>query len=298
VVTGRVLPAADRRLLEAFARHASTVLEARRLRGDAAAARRAADQTMVRTALLAGVSHDLRTPLAAIKVAVSSLRQPDLHLDPDDAAALLADIESGTDRLDDVVGNLLDMSRLRMGDLEPRHQPVVLEEVVARAALGLTSPLLHLEVAEDTPPALADAGLLERVVANLLSNALRHAPGSRVTVTASTLGDRIELRVVDHGPGVPARRRAEMFTPFTRLADTDPEPPAAGGVGLGLAVARGFVEAMGGQLSADDTPGGGLTFVVDLPLAGSLADTCTPPADRRAVPVAGPAVDRPPAAPR
>ncbi len=279
VVTGRILPAADRRLLEAFARHASTVLEARRLRGDAENARRAADRTTVGTALLAGVSHDLRTPLAAIKAAVSSLRQPDLHLGPEDTAELLADIEAGTDRLDDVVANLLDMSRLRLGDLRPRRQVVALEEVVARASLGLTSPLLHTELAEDTPPALADAGLLERVIANLLHNALRHAPGSPVTVTASTLDDRIELRIVDHGPGVPERQRTRMFTPFTRLGDLDPDITAASGVGLGLAVARGFIEAMDGQVTAEDTPGGGLTLVVDLPLAqpAAAASPATPP---------------------
>lgn len=277
VVTGRVLPAADRRLLEAFARHASSVLEARRLRRDAEDARRTADRTMIGTALLAGVSHDLRTPLAAIKAAVSGLRQPDLDLGPEDTAELLADIETGTDRLDDVVANLLDMSRLRMNDVRPRREAVELDEVVARAAIGLVSPLLRTDLPEDTPPALADAGLLERVVANLLQNALRHAPGSLVTVTASTLGDRIELRVVDHGPGIPEQQRALMFAPFTRLATAGSVTPVGGGVGLGLSVARGFVEAMDGRLVAEATPGGGLTFVVDLPLAARRpAPTDTP----------------------
>lgn len=277
VVTGRVLPAADRRLLEAFARHASSVLEARRLRTDAENARRTADRTMIGTALLAGVSHDLRTPLAAIKAAVSSLRQPDLELGPEDTAELLADIESGTDRLDDVVANLLDMSRLRLGDVRPRREAVELDEVVARAAIGLVSPLMRTDLPEDTPPALADAGLLERVVANLLQNALRHAPGSPVTVTASTLGDRIELRVVDHGPGIPEKQQTLMFAPFTRLASAGSDTPTGGGVGLGLAVARGFVEAMDGRLGAEQTPGGGLTFVVDLPLAARHPAPGRPP---------------------
>jgi two-component system sensor histidine kinase KdpD len=292
VASGRVLPAADRRLLEAFARHASAVLEARRLRQDAEDARRTADRTMVRTALLAAVSHDLRTPLAAIKAAVSSLRQPDLDLGPEDTAELLADIEAGTDRLDDVVANLLDMSRLRMGDVRPRRQPVNLEEVVARASLGLISPLLRTDLPEDTPPALADAGLVERVIANLLQNALRHAPGSAVTVTASTLGDRIELRVVDHGPGIPEKQRTLMFAPFTRLGNAGQDSSPGGGVGLGLAVARGFVEAMDGRLTAEQTPGGGLTFVVDLPLA---APTPTPAAGPVPDPVTSPAAEPVPA---
>jgi len=317
---GRVLPAADRRLLEAFARQASTVVAARRLRAEAEDARRVADRNGVRTALLAAVSHDLRTPLAAMKAAVSSLRQPDLDLDPDDTAALLADIESGTDRLDGVVANLLDMSRLKMGDLVVHDEVVDLEEVVARAAIGLASPLLRLDVGEGAPAVRADSGLLKRVLANLLANATRHAAGSSVTVTASSLGARVELRVVDHGPGVPHRQRTLMFAPFTRLGSGSTAGPdrrgggdsgvgggvgggigsavgggvdtsvgggvdtsvggddtgvggtgAGGGVGLGLAVARGFVEAMAGTLAVEDTPGGGLTFVVDLPLADPAA---------------------------
>ncbi len=266
---GRPMRARDRRLLEAFAAQAATVLEARRLQREAGRARRDADRNAIRTALLAGVSHDLRTPLAAIKAAVSSLRQPDVVFGPADTAELLAGIESGTDRLDGVVGNLLDMSRLQMGDLTVRRQRIDLGEVVDRARLSLSAPVDACDVpdvsgvGEDAPKVIADAGLLERVVANLLENARRHASGARVSVRASADDGRVELRVADCGPGLPAARQAEMFAPFARIGDA----PPPGGVGLGLAVARGFVEAMDGTLSAEDTPGGGLTLVVALPAA-------------------------------
>lgn len=269
---GRPMRARDRRLLEAFAAQAATVLEARRLQREAGRARRDADRNAIRTALLAGVSHDLRTPLAAIKAAVSSLRQPDVDCDPADTADLLAGIESGTDRLDGVVGNLLDMSRLQMGDLTVRRQRLDLGEVVDRARLSLSAPVDACDVpdvtgvGEDAPTVFADAGLLERVVANLLENARRHEAGARVSVRASADEGRVELRVADRGPGLPAARQAEMFAPFGRMGDA----PPPGGVGLGLAVARGFVEAMDGTLSSEDTPGGGLTLVVDLPAAPAL----------------------------
>ena len=269
---GRPMRARDRRLLEAFAAQAATVLEARRLQREAGRARRDADRNAIRTALLAGVSHDLRTPLAAIKAAVSSLRQPDVVFDPADTAELLAGIESGTDRLDGVVGNLLDMSRLQMGDLTVRRQRLDLGEVVDRARLSLSAPVDACDVpdvtgvGEDAPTVIADAGLLERVAANLLENARRHAAGARVSVRASADEGRVELRVADRGPGLPAARQAEMFAPFARMGDA----PPPGGVGLGLAVARGFVEAMDGTLSSEDTPGGGLTLVVDLPAAPAL----------------------------
>jgi len=291
---GRPMRARDRRLLEAFAAQAATVLEARRLQREAGRARRDADRNAIRTALLAGVSHDLRTPLAAIKAAVSSLRQPDVVFDAADTAELLAGIESGTDRLDGVVGNLLDMSRLQMGDLTVRRQPLDLGEVVDRARLSLSAPVDACDVpdvsgvGEDAPKVIADAGLLERVVANLLQNARRHAAGAWVSVRASTDAGRVELRVADHGPGLPAARQAEMFAPFARMGDA----PPPGGVGLGLAVARGFVEAMDGTLSSEDTPGGGLTLVVDLPAAPAAEPHATegpvdpgPPASR-AVPAA------------
>ncbi|MEV7120143.1 sensor histidine kinase KdpD [Kitasatospora griseola] len=264
VLRGRVLPAADRRMLGAFANQAAVLLERRRLAGEAAAARREAEGNRIRTALLAAVSHDLRTPLAGIKAAVTSLRAEDVEWDPEDEAELLAGIESGADRLDHLINNLLDMSRLQTGTVTPLLQPTDLDEVVPFALGGVPPGSVRLDVAESLPMVRADAGLLERVLANLVENAVKYGPpGSPVLVKADLLprDGRVELRVVDRGPGVPEEARERIFAPFQRYGDA----PRGTGVGLGLAVARGFAEAMGGAVTAEDTPGGGLTMVVSLP---------------------------------
>jgi two-component system sensor histidine kinase KdpD len=217
----------------------------------------------MRTALLAAVSHDLRTPLAGIKAASSALRSRDLDLDDADRVELVATIDESADRLTDLVENLLDMSRLQAGAVSPALSPSDLPAVVHRALTWLDGPeraRVELDWPVDLAPVLADPGLLERVVANLVSNAVRHAPRDRVTVTAGALGDRLELRVVDRGPGVPLAERERVFAPFQRLGDT----PSGQGVGLGLAVSRGLTEAMDGTLTAEDTPGGGLTMVLSL----------------------------------
>ncbi|MFD7645296.1 ATP-binding protein [Kitasatospora sp. NPDC059795] len=264
VLRGRVLPAADRRMLGAFANQAAMLLERRRLAGEAAAARREAEGNRIRTALLAAVSHDLRTPLAGIKAAVTSLRAEDVEWDQEDEAELLAGIESGADRLDHLINNLLDMSRLQTGTVTPLLQPTDLDEVVPFALGGVPPGSVRLDVAESLPMVRADAGLLERVLANLVENAVKYGPpGSPVLVKADLLPreGRVELRVVDRGPGVPEEARERIFAPFQRYGDA----PRGTGVGLGLAVARGFAEAMGGAVTAEDTPGGGLTMVVSLP---------------------------------
>ncbi|MFF2625701.1 ATP-binding protein [Kitasatospora griseola] len=264
VLRGRVLPAADRRMLGAFANQAAVLLDRRRLAGEAAAARREAEGNRIRTALLAAVSHDLRTPLAGIKAAVTSLRAEDVEWDPEDEAELLAGIESGADRLDHLINNLLDMSRLQTGTVTPLLQPTDLDEVVPFALGGVPPGSVRLDVAESLPMVRADAGLLERVLANLVENAVKYGPpGSPVLVKADLLprDGRVELRVVDRGPGVPEEARERIFAPFQRYGDA----PRGTGVGLGLAVARGFAEAMGGAVTAEDTPGGGLTMVVSLP---------------------------------
>ncbi|MDH6110554.1 two-component system sensor histidine kinase KdpD [Kitasatospora sp. MAP12-15] len=267
VLAGRVLPAEDRRLLGAFAAQAAVVLERRRLAKEAAAARRQAEGNRIRTALLAAVSHDLRTPLAGIKAAVSSLRAQDVEWDEADEAELLAGIEAGADRLDHLINNLLDMSRLQTGTVTPLIHEVDLDEVVPFALGGVPLESVRLEVPETLPMIPADAGLLERALANLIENAVKYSPpGVRVLVKADALEPpsgpgRVELRVVDRGPGVPEAAKEKIFAPFQRYGDA----PRGAGVGLGLAVARGFVEAMGGTLTAEDTPGGGLTMVVSLP---------------------------------
>ncbi|RKE19133.1 two-component system sensor histidine kinase KdpD [Streptomyces sp. TLI_171] len=264
VLRGRVLPAEDRRMLGAFANQAAVLLERRRLAGEAAAARREAEGNRIRTALLAAVSHDLRTPLAGIKASVTSLRAEDVEWDPEDEAELLAGIESGADRLDHLINNLLDMSRLQTGTVTPLLQPTDLDEVVPFALGGVPPGSVRLDVAESLPMVRADAGLLERVLANLVENAVKYGPaGTPVLVKADLLpsAGRVELRVVDRGPGVPEEARERIFAPFQRYGDA----PRGTGVGLGLAVARGFAEAMGGAVTAEDTPGGGLTMVVSLP---------------------------------
>ncbi|WP_181764924.1 sensor histidine kinase [Streptomyces albidus (ex Kaewkla and Franco 2022)] len=265
-LTGRVLPAEDRRVLSAFAAQSAVVLDRQRLVGEAAQARELAEGNRIRTALLAAVSHDLRTPLAGIKAAVTSLRSGDVDWSEEDQAELLAGIEEGADRLDNLVGNLLDMSRLQTGTITPLIREIDLDEVVPMALGGLPDDSVELDVPEDLPMVAVDAGLLERAVANIVENAVKYSPeGRRVLISASAIADRVEMRVVDRGPGVPDEAKDRIFAPFQRHGDA----PRGTGVGLGLAVARGFAEAMGGTLAAEDTPGGGFTMVLTLrPAAG------------------------------
>ncbi|MCP3754046.1 sensor histidine kinase KdpD [Streptomyces sp. TBY4] len=269
-LTGRVLPAEDRRVLGAFAAQAAVVLDRQRLVDEAEEARRLIEGNQIRTALLAAVSHDLRTPLAGIKVSVTSLRSTDVDWSEEDRADLLEGIEDGADRLDHLIGNLLDMSRLQTGTVVPLIRETDLDEVVPMALAGVPDDSAVLDIPETLPMVAVDRGLLERAVANIVENAVKYSPaGQSVLVSASSLAERLELRVVDRGPGVPDEAKDRIFEPFQRYGDA----PAGAGVGLGLAVARGFLEAMDGTLTAEDTPGGGLTMVLTLPLAGSARPT-------------------------
>ncbi|MFD9585929.1 ATP-binding protein [Streptomyces sp. NPDC059980] len=260
-LSGRVLPASDRRVLAAFAAQAAVVLDRQRLQHEADQAKELAEGNRIRTALLAAVSHDLRTPLAGIKASVSSLRSDDVAWSEEDQAELLEGIEDGADRLNHLVGNLLDMSRLQTGTVAPLIREIDLDEVVPMALGGVPEDSVDLEIPESLPMVAVDAGLLERAVANLVENAVKYSPlDARVMVAASAIADRVEVRVVDRGPGVPDEAKDRIFAPFQRYGDA----PRGNGVGLGLAVARGFTEAMGGTLNAEDTPGGGLTMVLTL----------------------------------
>ncbi|MEV5550782.1 sensor histidine kinase KdpD [Streptomyces sp. NPDC052309] len=268
-LTGRVLPAEDRRVLAAFAAQAAVVLDRQRLREEADRARALAEGNRIRTALLAAVSHDLRTPLAGIKAAVTSLRSDDVAWSEEDQAELLEGIEDGADRLDHLVGNLLDMSRLQTGTVTPLIREIDVDEVVPMALGGVPEGSVELDISETLPMVAVDAGLLERSMANLVENAVKYSPAGRtVLVSASALGDRVEVRVVDRGPGVPDDAKDRIFEPFQRYGDA----PRGAGVGLGLAVARGFAEAMGGTLNAEDTPGGGLTMVLSLRAADTTPE--------------------------
>jgi two-component system, OmpR family, sensor histidine kinase KdpD len=265
-LAGRPLAAGDRRVLGAFAAYAGVALEQQRLSAEAEAAGSIAEADRMRTALLAAVSHDLRTPLASAKASVTSLRSPDVRWDEHDVDELLATADESLDRLTHLVENLLDMSRLQAGALSLFPRPAGLDEIVARALDNL-EPLgrdIRVDIPETVPAVQADPAIFERVVVNLTENALRYSPpGQAPRITASSLGDRVELRVVDRGPGIPEEDRERMFVPFQRLGDTDNTT----GVGLGLALSLGLTEAMGGTLTAEDTPGGGLTMTVSLPAA-------------------------------
>ncbi|WP_232315645.1 sensor histidine kinase [Mycobacterium celatum] len=268
LMAGRKLPARDRRVLSAVAKQAAGLIRQRELAEEAGRAEAIEQTDELRRSLLSAVSHDLRTPLAAAKVAVSSLRAEDIDFSPEDTAELLATIEESIDQLTALVGNLLDSSRLAAGVIRPELRRVYLEEVVQRALVGigkgatgfLRSGVDRVKVDVGGEVVMADAGLLERVLANLIDNALRYAPNCVVRVNAGRVGDRVLINVVDEGPGIPDGAEDHLFEAFQRLGDHDNTT----GVGLGLSVARGFVEAMGGTIQTTDTPGGGLTVVVEL----------------------------------
>ena len=265
-LTGRALPASDRRVLGAFAAYAAVALEQQRLTAEAEAAKPIAAADRMRTALLAAVSHDLRTPLASAKAAVTSLRSPDIHWDAEDSEELLATADESLDRLSRLVANLLDMSRLQAGALSLFPRPAGLDDIVAQALddLGPAGREITVEIPATLPAVRVDPAILEHVVVNLTENALRYSPaGKPPLLAASALGDVVELRVVDRGPGISEADKERMLVPFQRLGDTDNTT----GVGLGLALSRGLTEAMGGALTAEDTPGGGLTMTVSLPAA-------------------------------
>jgi two-component system sensor histidine kinase KdpD len=220
----------------------------------------------LRTGILQAVSHDLRTPLAGIKASVTSLQAPDVSFGPEDTAAFLRTIDAEADRLDRVVGNLLDMSRLQTGTLRVLSRETALEEVVVSAvgdvAAGDTTAV-DVRVPETLPLVLVDGPLLERAVANVVANALAVQPeGLPVVIEAAAIGDHLHLRVVDRGPGIAPALKERVFEPFQRLGDRSTQA----GVGLGLAIAQGLTRAVGGELELEDTPGGGLTVVFRLPL--------------------------------
>ena len=267
VVAGTGIAAADRLVLNAFAAELAAARERRRLRAAARQAELLAETNELRTALLQAVSHDLRTPLASVKASVSSLCQDDVTWSPDETKEFLTTISEETDRLIALVTNLLDMSRIQAGVVQPAWEAVGLEEVVpaALASLGRRAEAVDADLDETLPPVRADAALLERALANVVGNAARYTPpGGRVRVEADAASPgRVDVRVIDRGSGIPSVDRERVFQPFQRRDDHH----AGEGVGLGLAVARGFVNAMGGTIEIGETPGGGTTVVISLPAA-------------------------------
>lgn len=264
VLLGPNAPLDDRRILAAFAAQLALALERQRLEAEAIRAEGLAEANRFRTSLLSAVSHDLRTPLATIKAWLTGVLEDDAAFDLHDTHAIIRTVVGEVDRLNALVGNLLDLSRLQAGALYVHVQPVELDAVAAEAVAGLgyASDQVDLRLPDSLPPVLADAALLERVLANLIDNAVRHSPtAKRCEVQASVDGDQMDVRIIDHGPGIPAPRRSAAFEPFQRLNDH------TGGVGLGLAVARGLAEALSAELAITDTPHGGTTMVLLLKVA-------------------------------
>ncbi|GAA4057845.1 sensor histidine kinase [Actinomadura miaoliensis] len=279
VMRGRTLRAEDRRVLEAFAAHAAVALRQQRLSAEAEQVRPLAEADRMRTALLNAVGHDLRTPLASAKVAVDGLRSRDVDWSEEDRDELLDTAAESLDRLDRLVANLLDMSRLQAGALGMSPARVAVGDLVPRALGEVGDAEVRIRVPDTLPDVLADPALLERVLANLVGNAVRHNPpgGEPVAVTASAHAEHVEIRVIDRGPGIPPAARDRVFLPFQRLDDRS----AGTGVGLGLALSRGLTEAMGGTLTPEETPGGGLTMIVSLPAAGTAEDGAALPGPYR-----------------
>jgi two-component system sensor histidine kinase KdpD len=269
-VAGQQRPLSDR-LVDGLAAQLAAALDRDRLRTQAAQAEALAEGNRMRTALLAAVSHDLRTPLASIKASVSTLRQTDVDWAPADEADLLATIEQSADRLDALIGNLLDMSRLTTGSLQPFLRPTAIDEVAPMALRGLDGGSeLQMTVPDGLPLVLTDPGLLERVLANLFANALAYSAAARLPELRASCpdgGPRVLLEIIDYGRGVPDEFKQQIFEPFQRLDARAADPSGGAGVGLGLAVVKGFLDTLGGSVQAVDTPGGGLTMRVLLPCA-------------------------------
>jgi len=264
VLTGEVGPdGLD--LLETMVGQLRVAVEAIRLRAEAASAEALLRAEELRTGILQAVSHDLRTPLAGIKAAATSLLSPDVEFGPEDTREFLHLIDDEADRLDRVVGNLLDMSRLQGGALHVLRLPTPVEDVVSAAVAGVDDRGgVEVRLPSDLPLVDIDAALVERAVANVVANALAVQPeGNPVTVDAAVVGNRVHLRVIDDGPGIRPADRVRVRAPFQRLGDRSTQA----GVGLGLAIANGFTVAVGGRLELEDTPGGGLTVVFELPIA-------------------------------
>ncbi len=264
------VPSTGRRLLQVVTAQLAALRELRALEDTASRLEPLAETDRVRSALLSAVSHDLRRPLAAAMAAVGSLKATDIEFSPDDRKELISTADQSLHTLAELVTDLLDVSRLQAGALAVYPEDVYVDEVVLASLdeLGIGPAQIQLDLDADLPRVSADPVLLQRALVNVLANALRFNDGNPVLVGSSRLGATVQIRIADGGPGVDEGRKKTMFLPFQRLGDTDNET----GLGLGLAVAKGFTEGMGGALYAEDTPGGGLTMVVDLKVSTRAKD--------------------------
>ncbi|NYG57280.1 two-component system sensor histidine kinase KdpD [Nocardioides daedukensis] len=261
-LAGTKLPASQRGLLNAYAAYARVMTERRAATAAEVERLRLTEVDRTRTALLAAVSHDLRSPLSAVKMAVDSLGALDVTWSEEDKADFLETIREATERLITLVNNLLDMSRIHTGSIRAAVSEISLARAVRNSLVPLDGGVrIQVDIDEELV-VLADPGLLDRVLANIAENALKYTPDqATITIDAAPVGsDRVALRIADTGPGVRDRDHDRLFAPFQRLGDV----PGQDGVGLGLAVARGLLEAIGGTVTTEDTPGGGLTFLLEL----------------------------------
>lgn len=264
ILAGRDITPEQIAMIEAHGARITALMDRQEIDAARRAAAALATSNRVGSALLAAVSHDLRTPLASIKAAVSGLLLDDVPLPAQARTALIESIEESADRLETVVGNLLDMSRLNSGSIAVHRRPLRPAEVIAAAVQEQPEHRaeVHLEITPALPPILGDHGLLQRCLVNLLRNAFTHG-AAPVVVRARAAEDSVEIQVIDHGPGIPAAQRDTLFTPFLNRNDTGT------GLGLGLAVVQGFTEAMRGTIRVSDTPGGGTTMTLLLPRESS-----------------------------
>jgi two-component system, OmpR family, sensor histidine kinase KdpD len=231
----------------------------------------------LRTALLSSVSHDLRTPLAAIKASAESLMQHDIAWSEEDREGFAGAIVRESDRLNRLVGNLLDMSRIEGGSLHPQRDwydaGELIREVVARLRPLLQGRSVEPSIADDLPPVSLDYLMIDQVVTNLIENAVKYTPpGTPIDVRVERIGERVRVSIADHGPGIPASKRASVFDKFSRLE----RQGQIQGSGLGLAVSKGLVEGHGGQIWIEETAGGGATFVFELPLSEHVPTSPAP----------------------
>lgn len=263
------LSAEDVRLLEAAARQIAVILERATLDERLRDARFDAEKSQARAALFSSVTHDLRTPLASIKASATALLQDDLELDPEQRLELLRTVVEETDRLNRLIGNILELARVRAGALVPSKEPTALDEVVD-SVLHRMQPVLGgvrvRTLLRDTPDVAADPVQIDQVLSNLIENAVRFsAPGGEVVVSTAAWHSSVQIRVVDHGPGIAPMDRERVFEAFARVGASAPDE--AGSSGLGLAIAKAIVEAHGGRIWIEGVPAGGTAVVVELPVA-------------------------------
>ncbi|NYI70939.1 two-component system sensor histidine kinase KdpD [Naumannella cuiyingiana] len=261
---GRGLTPAEQRVLTAFGNQVMAQLERHDLAAEAGQARELAARNAFQTSLLAAVSHDLRTPLASIKAGLGGVLAEDVDLPEHHRRELLIMADESADRLSRLIGNLLDMTRLQTQEMAVQRRRVLVDEVLRGALAGADADAVSVDQRGQLLLIDTDRGLAERILANVVDNAVRHQPPGqpvRVDIAALPEQDRVEVRVIDHGPGVSADVRGRMFRAFQRAGDA----PAGSGLGLGLAVAAGFADAVGARIQAEDTPGGGLTMIISFP---------------------------------